>query len=130
MKGALGVQWILELERCTPNSIERVPYVKDVLLKSATEANARIVSHNFHQFNPYGVSGVVVLEQSHITIHTWPEHGYAAVDMFFCSDLVNVQNAVEVLRRNFEPEHIEIQRLTRDVDRSRRGMEPQVTEAV
>ncbi len=130
MKGALGVQWILELERCESAALERVPFVEKALLESARQANASIVTHNFHQFFPYGVSGVVVLEQSHITIHTWPEHSYAAVDMFFCSEGVNVQSAIDVLRDQFQPQNIDVQRLTRDADASRRVSEAQVTEVV
>lgn len=128
MKGALGTQWILELERCEPKALERAPFVEQALLESAQQAKASIVTHNFHQFNPYGVSGVVVLEQSHITIHTWPEHCYAAVDMFFCSDGVEVQTAIDCLRHHFQPQNIEVQRLTRDADPSRRVSEAQVTE--
>lgn len=58
--------------------------LKQTLIDAATDAGAHVVETVFHQFNPYGLSGVVVIAESHITIHTWPEYGYAAVDVFTC----------------------------------------------
>ena len=58
--------------------------IKHALVDAATEAGAHVVETVFHKFNPYGLSGVVVIAESHITIHTWPEYGYAAVDVFTC----------------------------------------------
>ena len=54
-----------------------------------------------HQFNPQGVSGVVVIAESHITIHTWPEHGYAAVDVFSCSEKVDLYCIMKLLGEKF-----------------------------
>ena len=51
---------------------------------AAEAAGARIISSQFHRFSPLGVSGVVLIAESHLTIHTWPERGYAAVDVFTC----------------------------------------------
>lgn len=130
MKEALGTQWIVELDGCEQSSLEGVAYVEQALLESANQARACIVSHKFHQFSPYGVSGVLVLEQSHITIHTWPEHSYAAVDLFFCSDNIDVEAAFEVLRRRFQPQRIEVRQLKRDADRSCRSYTSRLAEVV
>ena len=63
----------------------------------ANEAGATVLGESFHQFNPHGVSGVVVIAESHLFIHTWPEHGYAAVDIFTCGDTVQPQKAAQIL---------------------------------
>ena len=117
----LGTQRIIELYDCENSTLERVPWVERALLDAADQAGTRIVSYSFHQFLPYGVSGVVVIEESHLTIHTWPEHGYAAVDFFFCSDDVDADAAIEVLRNRFRPAKIESRELHRgDLDHAER----------
>jgi S-adenosylmethionine decarboxylase len=52
------------------------------------------------------VSGAVIIQESHYTIHTWPEHGYAAVDLFYCGGTIKVRRAVETLKERFQPERI------------------------
>ena len=74
--------------------------------EAAVESDATVVAQSFHEFKPYGVSGAVIIQESHYTIHTWPEHGYAAVDLFYCGGTVKVHKAVEVLRQRFEPQRI------------------------
>ena len=81
--------------------------------RAALECGATIVNAVFHAFNPHGVSGVVVIAESHLTIHTWPEYGYAAVDVFTCGDTVDPWIATSTLKEYFKAEKIktvEIQR--------------------
>jgi len=105
---ALGTHLLVELYGCERGSLERVREVEHALLRAAHASRARIVSHFFHEFEPYGVSGVVVIEESHYTIHTWPEHRYAAVDLFFCSESVEAERALEVMREAFKPQRVEV----------------------
>lgn len=107
MSITLGTQRIVELYGCDRSTLERAPWVERALLDAAKQANCRIVSYSFHQFVPYGVSGVVVIEESHLTIHTWPEYGYAAIDLFYCGGPVDPDAALEVFRARFRPERIE-----------------------
>jgi S-adenosylmethionine decarboxylase proenzyme len=111
----LGTHLLVELYGCNAKTLERVAYVENALVRAAHESNAHIVSHFFHEFEPYGVSGVVVIEESHYTIHTWPERRYAAVDLFFCSETVDAERALEVLRGAFEPEHVDVMLIRRGV---------------
>jgi S-adenosylmethionine decarboxylase proenzyme len=67
------------------------------MLKAAIDCGAVVLGNSFHHFSPQGVSGVVVIAESHISIHTWPEYGYAAVDVFTCGTTVNPEKAAEVL---------------------------------
>jgi S-adenosylmethionine decarboxylase proenzyme len=67
----------------------------------------------FHEFSPWGVSGVVVIAESHVTIHTWPEHGYAAVDIFSCSRKLRHAVVRETLRRSLGAQSVTAQRLSR-----------------
>ena len=81
--------------------------------KAARDSNATIVNSVFHRFNPHGVSGVVVIAESHLAIHTWPEYNYAAVDLFTCGSSVDPWIAFDVLRHCLEADTFK----TREVKR-------------
>jgi S-adenosylmethionine decarboxylase len=72
------------------------------MVEAAQNSNASLVTDSFHEFKPFGVSGAVIIQESHFTIHTWPEHGYAAVDLFYCSNIA-VDKGIETLQRYFKP---------------------------
>lgn len=110
---ALGTHLLLELRDCNPESIRDLEFVKSALLSAATEAKATIVDVSFHEFNPFGISGMVIIAESHLSIHTWPEYGYAAVDIFTCGELIEPEVAAAALIRAFEsktPSLVEMKR--------------------
>ena len=110
---ALGKHLIIELEGCPPHLINDLGFIRQSLLSAATEIGATIMGESFHRFSPQGVSGVVVIAESHISIHTWPEYGYAAADVFTCSGSLAADKVVELLRERFlarQANAIEIQR--------------------
>lgn len=77
-----------------------------VLQSAAESANATVLAIKTHQFEPQGMTGVAVLQESHISIHTWPEYGYAAVDVFTCGSHVNIEEALAVLQSFFQPKTV------------------------
>jgi S-adenosylmethionine decarboxylase len=94
---ALGKHLLLELKDCNKEVLDDLDFLKNTLLTAATEAGAMVLEESFHRFNPQGVSGVVVIAESHLFIHTWPEHGYAAADIFTCGNSVQSGKAAEIL---------------------------------
>ena len=94
---ALGKQLLLELKGCDKEVLNDLGFLKSALLAAASECGATALGDSFHQFNPQGVSGVVVIAESHLFIHTWPEYGYAAVDIFTCGNSVQPEKAAELL---------------------------------
>lgn len=86
---ALGRQLLVEYYNCDRRILTDVGSIEDILIGAAKTARAHIVDVVFHTFNPHGVSGVVVIQESHLAIHTWPEHGLASVDIYTCGDSVN-----------------------------------------
>lgn len=82
----LGVQWTADLYGCDAALLDDEARIGEFVLEAARVAQATIISAQFHKFAPQGVSGVVVIAESHIAIHTWPELGYAALDVFTCGD--------------------------------------------
>lgn len=94
----LGRHLLSEFYDCDPNVLNNVSLIEKVMCEAAEIAGATIVQKNFHHFSPYGVSGVVVIAESHLAIHTWPEYGYAAVDLFTCGETVDPTVAYDYLR--------------------------------
>lgn len=103
---SLGSHLLIELFGCDGKLLEQESYVGSAMRQAASESKATVVEQSFHEFKPYGVSGAVIIQESHYTIHTWPEHSYAAVDLFYCGGTVQVHRAVEVLRERFQPKRI------------------------
>jgi len=96
---ALGKHLLLELKDCDKEVLNDVSLLRKALLAAASECGATILGESFHQFRPQGVSGVVVIAESHLFIHTWPEYGYAAADIFTCGNSVQPEKAAQVLMR-------------------------------
>lgn len=103
---SLGSHLLIELFGCDHKSLELEDSVGVAMNEAAVQSEATVVTQSFHEFKPYGVSGAVIIQESHYTIHTWPEHGYAAVDLFYCGGAIKVHKAVDVLRERFKPERI------------------------
>ena len=101
-----GRHLLVEYYDCDKSILNNLEAIEALFIAAARAADATIVQSTFHRFAPQGVSGVVVIEESHLSIHTWPEHGYAAVDLFYCGGTVKVHKAVDVLRERFKPERI------------------------
>src|SRR5512138_2220097 len=94
---ALGTHLLLELRDCNPKTLSNLEFVTEAMKSAALEAKATIVEVAFHEFSPFGISGMVVIAESHLAIHTWPEYGYAAVDVFSCGDVLQPQTAADYL---------------------------------
>ncbi len=110
---ALGKHLLLELKDCDSEVLNDLDFLKGILMTAASEAGATVLGESFHQFAPQGVSGVVIIAESHLFIHTWPECGYAAVDIFTCGNSVKPEKAAQVLIREIGAKNhsiLEIQR--------------------
>ena len=92
--------------------LERTEPLEDMLLEAARRSKATILHCHFHQFDPHGVSGIVLIAQSHMSIHTWSEDGYAAVDIFTYSDM-DAEAAIEYIREHLRPVREKVTDLTR-----------------
>jgi S-adenosylmethionine decarboxylase len=104
---------LLELYDCSSEVLNSLEAVKHALVEAAQRAQATIVDVVFHEFSPFGISGVVVIAESHLSIHTWPEYRYAAVDIFSCGDALKSSEAAAFLMEQFGAERsavVEVQR--------------------
>jgi S-adenosylmethionine decarboxylase len=103
---ALGRHIVAELSLCNPETLSQISKVRDIMVKAALAAKATVREVAFHKFEPGGVSGVVVLAESHLSIHTWPEFGYAAIDIYTCGDTADPLKACEFLAEEFQAQNI------------------------
>ncbi len=110
---ALGTQLLLELKECDREILDDLSYIQEALVSAAEEVGATVVGQSFHKFAPLGVTGILAIAESHICIHTWPEYGFAAVDIFTCGQGFEPHPAAELLIQRLrckEPSVIEVKR--------------------
>lgn len=97
----LGRHILAEFYACEAEKVNDASTVQQHLERAAELAGATVISSDMHRFEPHGLSGVLVLKESHMTIHTWPEHAYAAVDIFTCGCTIDPRAALDYLCREF-----------------------------
>lgn len=98
---SLGKHLLIEFFACDEEILANADLVEKAMNAAALAANATIINSIFHRFTPYGVSGAVIIAESHLTIHTWPEYAYAAVDVFTCGEEVDPYKSYEYLKTAF-----------------------------
>jgi len=102
----VGKHLLVDLIACNNELLKKVDFIDKIMFEAAKLAKATVVGKFFKQFDPYGVSGVIVIAESHFTIHTWPEHGLASVDFFSCTEEVDMFGAVKYLKDKLEAKEL------------------------
>lgn len=110
---ALGCHVLAEIYGCKFDILNDITKIEKYMVEAALKAGAEVREVAFHKFSPQGVSGVVVISESHLAIHTWPELGYAAVDVFTCGERVNPWDACNYLTDKFEAKEVATKEITR-----------------
>lgn len=113
MNAPLGTHLLVELRQANPEKLDDIEFIRNALISAAQEVGATIVGDTFHRFSPQGVTGVVAIAESHISIHTWPEHCYAAVDVFVCGDSLVPEKAANLIIKLLDCKDPEILKVTR-----------------
>lgn len=93
---------IAELYQCNPKILNDLPGIEKILVDAALVSGAEILEVAFHQYTPSGVSGVVIIPESHLAIHTFPAHGYASLDVFTCGNRVNPNEAYHYITNRLQ----------------------------
>lgn len=112
---ALGRQILVEFYDCDSEKINDVEFIESTFLNATRASQATIISHNFHKFSPHGVSGIVVIAESHVSIHSWPEYSYAAVDIFTCGDTIDPWVIQEYLKNAFKAKNVSSMEMKRGI---------------
>jgi len=95
----IGYHYIVEAAGCDPDILRNPDRMREVLIHAAKQGEMGVRNSFFYKFAPEGVSGVVIVSESHISAHTWPEKGYAALDVYICGDEAKPERAIEVFLR-------------------------------
>lgn len=109
----LGRHLLIELHNCAPQPLNDVEHLKEALLEAARMASTTVIDVYTRQFEPQGVSVMILIAESHLSIHTWPEYGYAAVDVFTCGGPFDEAAVVDHLARAVEAKHVSTIRIER-----------------
>lgn len=99
---SVGKHVLVDLHGCDKELLKKVDYISDIMYEAAKISEANVVGKFFKQFDPWGVSGVIVISESHISIHTWPEYGIAAIDYFSCSEEPKIDLAINYLKEKLK----------------------------
>ncbi len=109
----LGNHVLIELRGCNPALLNDLNYIRQAMLTAANDVGATVVGESFHHFSPQGVTGILAIAESHISIHTWPEHGYAAADIFTCGSTFPPMAAASRLAEQLECQNAEFKEIER-----------------
>jgi len=109
----LGNHLLVELYECDSKKLNDLGKLEMVLEKAVRISGATALKTSFHQFAPQGVSGVIIIAESHFTIHTWPEYGYAALDIFTCGQSVDSQKALDYIEKELNVKTVSVTEMRR-----------------
>lgn len=112
---SLGKHLIIELFQCDSEILNDPKTLEQQLLEAVRLSGATIIQPFFHQFSPHGITGVVVVAESHFTIHTWPEYGYCALDIFTCGESVNGHEALDYMKETLKAANASVVEIKRGV---------------
>jgi S-adenosylmethionine decarboxylase len=112
---ALGKSLLIEFFNCDSKILDDLKGLETILLESARISGATIIKSVFHQFSPHGVSGVVVIAESHFSIHTWPEYNYCAIDIFTCGESIDSDKAAQFLKQALGAQSLSVVDIKRGV---------------
>jgi S-adenosylmethionine decarboxylase len=108
-----GNHYLVDLYGCDAQVISTVKPTEEALLTAAIECGSTIIKHYFHQFSPHGVTGVILIAESHFSVHTWPETGFAAVDVFTSGDVMKPEVAISILEKAFRADRVDVKTVVR-----------------
>jgi len=108
-----GVHLIIEL--WDADNLSSIPKIEEIFKQAIKACGATLLKMDFHQFSPYGgISGVAIIAESHLSIHSWPEYSYAALDVFVCGNADPYQ-AIPVFKQGFNTNKIQVVEFKRGI---------------
>ena len=109
----LGKHLIIEFYGCPPRMIDDERFLEEILVESVVKAEGKIIGKIFHKFIPQGVTGIIAIAESHVSIHTWPENGYMALDVFTCGSRVDPWKIYRFVTEKIKHRNVKVVELNR-----------------
>ena len=97
---------LLDMANCNKNILDNLKLIRETMKFAAQQSGAQIMGETFHKFTPVGVTGIISIAESHVSIHTWPEFNYAAVDIFSCGEDFHLERCAKVISDNLKCEQV------------------------
>jgi S-adenosylmethionine decarboxylase proenzyme len=114
-KPMLVKELLVDLYSCQKGDLNDETAILTLITQAAKKAGATVLQASVHRFSPMGCSVVIILQETHISLHTWPEFGYAALDIFLCGESLDPYDSWEFIKEALQPESFEIQELSREI---------------
>ena len=111
----IGYHYVVEASGCDPEVLKDPNRIRQIFMNAAKAGNMEIKASDFFRFSPTGVSGVVIVAESHISVHTWPEEGYAALDVYTCGEKADPENAVDYILEKFRAQYAHVSEVKRGI---------------
>ncbi len=115
MRLSLGDQWVIELFGCGPDRLTGAGTVEEIMVSAARITHSSDIKSFFRDFNSHGVSGMVSIPESRLSVHTWPERGYAAIDIFTSGEALTPERMAEYIAGRFEARQCCVYRIPRGI---------------
>lgn len=122
----IGRHLAVDMYGCSFDILNNLDFIKTAMLAAVKDADMKLLDLSYHKFEPQGLTAIALLGQSHMSIHTYPELGYAAVDVFTCGDLSRPDKALSVLKRYLKPEKTKTTNIMRGDFGSQKDMKPRI----
>ncbi|MCL6003650.1 MAG: adenosylmethionine decarboxylase [Thermoplasmatales archaeon] len=113
---SIGIHLVGDLKGVEPEKISNTESMQDIMESAVKYGRLTKIRSYYHQFSPSGVSGIILLAESHLSFHTWPEYGLVALDIFTCGPTENAESALEYILGKLTPSSIEYKRIERGLD--------------
>lgn len=110
---ALGKHIIADFYDCDEELLSNIKFIKETMLSAAKAAKTTIITSKFYKFKPFGVSGIIIIAESHLSIHTWPEYKFASVDFFTCGNKAKPWNAFKIVKEKLNAKYFNIMKIQR-----------------
>ncbi|MDF2499405.1 MAG: speH [Anaerosporomusa subterranea] len=122
----IGKHLTVDMYGCSFECLDDLDFIKEAMLTAITESSMTLLDFTSYKFEPQGLTAMALLAESHMNIHTYPELGYAAVDVFTCGDLSRPDKSVSILKQFLKPERMKITNIRRGDFGSESDMKPKV----
>ncbi len=112
----IGFHYVVEAAGCDPQILANADKIRQIFLEAAKVGNMEVKASYFFKFSPTGVSGMVIVAESHISVHTWPEKGYAALDVYTCGTKADPEKAVDYILEKFRAKYAHVSEIKRGIE--------------
>ncbi|ANF22326.1 adenosylmethionine decarboxylase [Thermococcus piezophilus] len=112
----IGFHYVVEAAGCDPETLGNADKIREIFLEAAKVGKMEVKASYFFKFSPTGVSGVVIVAESHISIHTWPEKGYAALDVYTCGTTADPEKAVDYILDKIKAQYAHVSEIKRGIE--------------